>query len=139
MCTTKNKECITACSIAAKTALKNKDIDAAQPLIDQCNEHAAPFEKELAAKQDVTVLRTGWKWMQDVDAIVSKATSGRSMRLVAQAREDFHTHCRNELNRYANAEQRRAVQIGARVHLKHVQYNPNRKGLCQVGKVEILE
>jgi len=142
LCGKENQECVSVCMNAITTAFKKKNVAVAQPLIDQCKELADPVEKAIAAKNaaalDNTVLKEGFAWMPDVDAIVGQG-GGRSQRLLAQDRKDFHEHCRTELYRYVSPEQKKVAPIGSRVRLKFVQYNLDTRGLCRVGEVEILK
>jgi hypothetical protein len=109
---------------------------------DKCNELYLAFrhrrDQAAADANDGSILKDGYSWMADVDAVVGSQPNGRQYPLAVEGSEDWSLNCSHpKFVRYLlDGPTPKELQVpGTKVRLKQVQY---KKRSCIIGQVEIL-
>lgn len=130
------------CFEACKMALDKRDSTEFRELADQCNALYTAFvqrrEQAFADSVDGSILKDGYSWMADVDAVVGSRPSGRQYPLTAEGRQDWNRNCSNpRFVRYLlDGQPPSELQVpGTKVRLKQVQY---KKRSCIIGQIEVV-
>ena len=86
-----------ACFEACKSAFEQRDSTEYRGLADKCNELYTVFaqrrDQANADSLDGSILKDGYSWMADVDAVVSSRPIGRQYALVVAGSEDWTRNC----------------------------------------------